>query len=148
MKPYGSAPDLFTRRWQDELAPVAEAAMDATVHIYDPQRTTAVWDFVAGEWTTAPVTVFTGPARVQPLRSATERAQPGDAALVQAVLVSVPLRSVEGIVFQTFHLAAVTDAPLNPDLLRFVYAVSEVVDSSNPFERTLMCTVNQEAVNG
>lgn len=148
LKPYGSGAALFTQRWQDELAPIAESAMTASVHIYDPNTDDAEWDFdqhkyVGGE----PVTVYRGPARVQPLRSASERVQPGDTALVQAVLVSIPIAAAKGRVFETFHLGEVESASLNPDLVRFVYAVREVVDSSNPFERTLLFSVNQEAVH-
>lgn len=149
LKPYGSPATIFTQRWQDELAPVAESAMAATIRIYDPRISEAGWDFELGEYVggTGPTTIYSGSARVQPLRSATEKAQPGDTALTQAVLVSVPIGKAEGLVFDTFHLGEVTSAHLNPDLLRFVYSVREVVDSSNPFERTLLFSVNQEAVH-
>jgi hypothetical protein len=40
----------------------------------------------------------------------------------------------------------VVSARLNPLLLGYQFIVTEMVDSSNPFEQTFECTVNNETV--
>lgn len=148
LKPYGSPTQLFTKRWQDEVSPVPESGMAGTVRVYDPNLGDAEWDFDAGEWTGTAPDIYTGPARIQPLRSTNDKAQPGDSTTVQQVLVSIPVSRAAGVEFETFHQAVITASPLNADLGRYVFALRELMDSTNPLERTLIFTVNQEARNG
>jgi hypothetical protein len=39
-------------------------------------------------------------------------------------------------------------APLNVSLLTYQFVLHEITDSSNPLERTLMFTLDQETANG
>lgn len=140
----GPTRPLFDQRWVDRLSPSVETSMVASVQFYDPNSGTATYDPVTGTYTTTPTVVYSGKARVQPVRSASDAAD----TTVQSVLVSIPIAVGKTLDLRPYHRGKVTSSPLNPTLLNFVYVVKEVMDSSNPLERTFYFTVDQEAVNG
>jgi hypothetical protein len=140
---------LFTSRWQTGLAPVANSGMSATVQIYDPALGASVYDPDTNSYTSVPVTVYSGPARVQPLRSPQAVANNGDDTMVRTVRVQIPVSEVTlAINFQNKLRLTVTESVLNPSLCNYLYVLSGSVDSSNPFERTLEFKVDEEATNG
>lgn len=140
--PTGYGP-LFSPEWQARLKTVPERAMVATVEVfrivgqpvYDPDTDT---------WTENKVVDYTGKARVQPLRSTRWITPEGNDAPVQTILFSIPIDS--GATLYIGSQASVLVSPLNADLLRYQYVVGEIMDSSNPLERTFLCTVNQETI--
>lgn len=107
--------------------------------IYDPETNTYIDD---------PIELYTGKSRIQPLRSSRFEPAPMDSSYWQTVLISVPIAPVLGIDFRVADQARVNEAPLNPAILKYQYVVNEIIDSSNPFERTLLCTVSLEATTG
>lgn len=134
--------ELFSAEWQNALASVPESGMRAKgtfklrtgKPVYDPNTNK----------TEAPMkTLYTGKMRVQPLRSAGLRPMANDTTSVQTFLVSIPIKtSTSEIVVGT--QVRITESPLNTDLLNYPLIVSEVSDSSNPLERTYLCTFDQE----
>lgn len=140
-----NARTLFSPAWQEALRGAPESAMDATVLIYDPNVQNDVYDADTDTWTRVPSNIYSGKARVQPLRSANDIAQPGNETTVQTVLISIPI-STNSLAFRPGLRAEVLSAPLNPSLLAYQFVLSDITDSSNPIERTLLFTVNQETV--
>lgn len=138
---------LFNPAWVARLKGAPESAMAATVYIYDPNSSTEVYDADTDTWTETPTSVYSGRGRVQPLRSANDREQPGNETTVQTVLVSIPI-TTNTLDFRPGLQMEVLTAPLNPSLLTYKFVLQEILDSSNPLERTLMFQVNQETVNG
>jgi hypothetical protein len=69
----------------------------------------------------------------------------GDDTTAQTVLFSIPVTEND-LDLRTDLLADVTVSPLNPDLVHYQYTIAQIMDSSNPIERTFFCTVNQEVV--
>jgi hypothetical protein len=131
---------IFTERWQEGLSSVAKTGMPATLRlfrlgerVYDPETNTYV---------DTTETLYTGKARVQPLRSSRFEPAPMDSAYWQTVLIE----DAQGVDFRVADQARVTEAPLNDSLLKYQFVVNEIIDSSNPFERTLLCAVTLEAV--
>lgn len=139
---------LFSQEWVDGLKQVPQSAMVATVQFYDPNTGTAVYDPVENEYTTVPTVIGPSsiPARVQPIRSASQKnsATANDTS-VQTVLVSIPIDAGREIDLRPRHRGKVLTSPLLPLLANFVYVVQEVLDSSNPIERTFYFSVDQEA---
>jgi hypothetical protein len=140
-----NARTLFSAAWQEALRGAPESAMDATVLIYDPNTSSDVYDADTDTWTRVPTNVYSGKARVQPLRNVTNIPQPGNETTVQPVLISIPITTNE-IDFRPGLRAEVLSSPLNPGLTAYQFVLSDIIDSSNPIERTLMFTVNQETV--
>ncbi len=139
-------PPLFSQPWVDELKTSPELSQVATVTIVNPKSSQRVYNALLDTWTTAAVTAYTGPARVQPLRSASAREVRGNETTTQTFLFSLPIGLSEGVDFRTGFIATVTESPLNAALLNYQYVLTEITDSSNPVERTLVFTVNQETV--
>lgn len=139
---------LFNPEWVKAVKGAPESAMAATIVIYDPNISSDVYDAETDTWeTNVRTVVYTGKARIQPLRSENTKDQPGNATSVQAVLISVPISAVD-TEFRVGYQADVLTAPLNPSLLLNQFVLTGPVDSSNPIERTFMFTVNQETING
>lgn len=134
---------VFTQEWVDALKGVPESAMPASVQIWrkdgEPQ-----YDETTNTYTQAKTIWYEGKARVQPIRNASDKVQPGDSTTVQNVLISVPIGAVKDADFRPQNQARVTVSPLNPALCKYQYVLQEIMDSSNPIERTLMFVVNQE----
>lgn len=120
--------------------------MVADVQFFDPTVSEAIYDPVTNAYITVPEILLTCKARVQPIRSAAQKAVPGNSTSVQTVLVSVPIGLAKNLDLRPKHRAKVLDSPLMPVLANFLYVVREVIDSSNPIERTFQFDVNQETV--
>jgi hypothetical protein len=144
LKPYGdSLTKLFSVQWRDALRVVPEMGMTAQIEFYLPAPK-PTYDPVTGTYTSVPTVVWSGMARVQPLRSAAAKANNADDTVVQSVLVSIPIIAGLGFDLRPEHRARVLSAPLNPLLTKYLYVANEVMDSSNPIERTFVFTVNVE----
>lgn len=146
LKPYGdSMRKLFTTQWRDALKGVPELAMAAQIQFYLPDPT-PTYNPTTGQYDTTPTVVWSGMARVQPLRSANSTTNNANDTTVQTVLVSIPILAGLDFDLRPKHRAKVLSAPLNPLLTKFLYVTQEVTDSSNPIERTFIFTVDQETV--
>lgn len=142
----GNARPLFTQDWVDGLTPAAKAGMVAEVSIYvvvgEPQ-----YNVETDTWDAETTTYYSGIARVQPIRSVLTVEAPGNTSTVQGVRFQIPIEAFADD-FRPGMPVAVTSSPLNTTLTEFEYHLSGVMDSSNPFERTLEAKVNQETVHG
>lgn len=135
---------LFSQRWVDGLAPIAESAMSAIIRVFIPGQG-RVYDVDTDTWTNTPDTVlYTGPARVQPIRSAREARATGDSTTVQSIRFQVPVSS--GLTVRPDTQVRVTACTLSPALLTYQYVIRDTAESSNPFEITFEATVNNETV--
>lgn len=141
---------IFTQRWQDGLARSVETAMPAVVRIFTVGESVYVPE--ENDYAIETVTLYgptegvpgSGKARVQPLRSSRYEIQPMDSTYVQTILISIPIGEAQGVDFRPGNQARVLESPLNTINTDYQYVLNEIVDSSNPFERTLLFTVNLE----
>lgn len=137
-------PPLFSATWRDAIKGSVELTQIATVRIVNPNISGSVYDADTDTWTDSDQEVYVGKARVQPLRTAAQTYNPGDVTQVQVYLFSLPIAETEGIDFRPDFEATVTVSPLNPALLTYRFVLTEIGDSSNPVERTLLFKSNQE----
>lgn len=135
---------IFTQEWQAGLSRAVRTAMPAEVRFFETGDSIYVPE--ENDYVTDTTTLYEGIARVQPLRSSRFEPAPMDSSYWQTVLISVPIEDVAGVDFRVGHQARVTLSPLNPAILKYQYNVNEIIDSSNPFERTLLCAVPLDAV--
>lgn len=135
----------FSQAWVDSLSHVPRTAMVGEILVTDPRGLTKVYDPDEDEWDypTAP-TVYEGEARVQPIRSEVYRTRPGDSTNALAIRFSIPVESI-GTDIRPGMQVEVTAAPRNPTLLKYVFYVSEGVDSTNPIEKTFHAVTDLEA---
>lgn len=134
----GIPPVIFSDKWVSLLAPAAEAAMTATVTVYT--NTPGTYDVDTDTWSGTETVVYSGKARVQPLRTA--RVIQGTS--VQVVRIQIPVSS--GAVIRPDMRLRVDSSPLSPSLETCEMVVLDTVESSNPFEITFEGTVNVETV--
>ena len=136
---------LFSDAWAEGLRGTVESGMVAKVRIYIPGKP-GEWNDTTNDWEDSePDTVaYEGKARVQPIRSAADKSTPGNATTVQTVLVSVPREVTVEDVRPDKYQVRVIESDMNPQLLNFQFVLHEVLDSSNPLEKTIYCRVNQE----
>lgn len=131
----------FSKEWVDRLRPTIENTMVARIEFFDPATVTKALVGKKYETTYVPLAANV-PCRVQPLRAAQTRQISVNTTEVQMVLVSVPIDTA--VDFHIGHRARITSSPLNPDLLDYVLVLREIVDSSNPIERSLVYEVDTE----
>jgi hypothetical protein len=135
----------FTQAWVDSLKHIPEIAMVASITVSRPGTGTRTYDADTDTWTTTPDTViYSGKARVQPIRSDVAKERPGDTTKVMAIRFSIPAGSINTDIFYKDEVR-VTSSPLNTTLLDYVYYVTDPLDSSNPIEKTFHAEVDLEA---
>lgn len=133
---------LFTQEWVDSLRGVPERGMVASGRVYRASR--GPYDETTNDYPLVYVFDITTKMRVQPLRSATPRIIPNNTTDVQTVLFSVPVDVLNAVDLRPGDQVRVTESPLNPVLTNYTYIVFEIMDSSNPLERTFLCRSDLE----
>lgn len=143
---------LFTKEWQERYAPIVERSMVATIEIFVPGE--RIWDQETDTWSSNDEIIYgplvpdaqsDGRARIQPVRASKFDYVPGNNTDTQNVLISIPVRYNDIDVRPKMQIRVLA-SPLNTLLMKYQYVFNEIMDSSNPIERTLYCTVNQEVV--
>lgn len=130
-------------RWTTHNAGIVESLMLAQVEIYDAEFSERTYDATTNVWSGTATTLYTGKARIQPLTGASDAPSEYDPTVLQSVRVQIPLTDSTPDI-RPSHRLKVTSAPENPALEDFVYIVMGVLNSSNAWERTLMCRVDTE----
>lgn len=136
----GHLTDIFTPEWVDALKGTPESAMAAEIEIFKQGKT--IYDPEQHEYVTDKTVYYSGKARVQPIRMEVQTYQVGNPTSIQNIRVQIPIDANFDI--KMGMLVQVTAAPLNEVLTKYIYNVSKIADSSNPFERTFQCTIDQE----
>ena len=134
----------FTQGWVDALKHVPEMGMVGTITVTRPGTGTRQYDVGTDTWVTTPDTVlYSGSARVQPIRSNVYRERPGDSTQVMAIRFSIPVANInDEIRFR--DKVQVTASPLNETLLDYVFYVTDPLDSTNPIEKTFHAEADLE----
>lgn len=146
---------ILDPRWLTHNRPVQSGFFTATIDIFNPSISEAVYDAVANTWSGERDVVWTGKARIQPNSKPTDRNGRINPTSIQEVEVHIDFtgNTITGQVgvmpdirpnFQIF----VTDSPADSALESFIYNVRSVVNSSTPWHRVLICEVDQEASRG
>lgn len=128
--------NLFTSGWQSGLVPGQVAAQSATVKVF-----TRTVTYVNNLPVVVETQLYSGEARVQPVRTPRRNPEVGDTREDQMVRFQLKLNSLE-LSADTMFVRVLT-CPLNPALVNGdVYVLREVTDSSNPVERTFEAVVD------
>lgn len=138
-------------RWLTHNQGVGYALQLAEVDIYNPASGEQTYNATTNTWTGTTTALYTGPARIQPVASVTETTLEYNPTTIQNVRVILPygkntLEDSEGVVpdIRPNDRIRVTSSPYNTNLEKFIYVVIGVLNSSNAWERTLLCRVDTE----
>lgn len=141
-------------RWLTHNQRVLYALELAQIEIFEPTTATQVYDATTNTWTVTSNPVWTGPARVQPISlTGTTGSEASDynPSLFQNVKIQISngrntLTGSGGDVpdIRTNYQVRVTSSPYDSTLEKFVFVVTSVLNSSNAWERTLLCKVDIE----
>lgn len=138
-------------RWLSHNQAVGYALQLATVRIYNPASGEQTYDPATNTFSGNSTDLYIGPARVQPVSTPTDTSESYNPTTLQSVRVVLPLgkNSLEGSAgvvpdIRPNDKLVVTSSPYNDALEKFSYMVIGVMNSSNAWERTLMCRVDTE----
>jgi len=138
-------------RWLTHNQPVGYALQLATVRIYNPASGDQTYDPATNSFSGTSTDLYTGPARIQPVSNVTETPEEYNPTALQSVRVVLPLNKntlegSDGVVpdIRPNDKMIVTASPHNAQLEKFSYMVIGVLNSSNAWERTLLCRVDLE----
>ncbi len=128
-------------RWLTHNRGVVRALQLATVEIYKQGSTTRTYDPVTNTWSGSTTTVFSGRARVQQLNAPTEADSNYNPTFIKTVRVQIDATDID---IRPNDRMLVTSCDTNPQLEKFIFVVTDVLNSSNAWERTLLCRVDTE----
>ena len=138
-------------RWIYHNRNAVRALELAQVEIYSPSTDAQTYDPITNTWTGSKTAIYEGRARVQPTTTPSDLASDYNPTTLKMVRVQISYGRNE-IVGATEEMPGirpndqmlVTSAPYNPSLEKFIYTVVDVLNSSNAWERTLLCRVDTE----
>lgn len=138
-------------RWLTHNRGVGRALQLAQVEIYNPATGSQAYDATTNTWSGTATQLYNGRARVQPIGAAGDTGDTYNPTLFQTVKVQIAYNKNE-ITGATAAMPdirpndrmRITSSTYNESLTKFIYVVTGVLNSSNAWERTLLCRVDIE----
>ena len=117
--------------------------MNAEIEIFDPNLRSKQWDEWTNESITDPIVIWTGKARVQPIRNADVKFPDVGFATqnVRKVRLQIPLENARAYIRPGFQVK-VLDGALFPDLEDLNLVVINALNSTYAWLATIDCEVN------
>lgn len=125
--------------------------MLASVEIFNPASGSQEYDPETNTWTGSSTPLYEGKARIQPVNAVNEVTDSYNPTFLKTVRVQIaynknqledganPMPDI-----RPNDKMLVSSSPYNPTLEKFIYVVTDVLNSSNSWERTLLCRVDSE----
>lgn len=131
----GAVMGLAARQW-----------MNASIQIVDPNTGESTWD----EWTNEetggePTVLWSGPARIQHLKSETLPNVGFSQESIRGIRVQVPIDVDAGFIRKGLQIV-VTDGGNDYELEQLQFVVSSAINSSYAWLRTIECDVDTKSV--
>ena len=138
-------------KWPTHNQNVGYSLMLASVQIYNPASGNQEYDAETNSWTGEVTALYEGMARIQPINAVNEVNDAYNPTFIKTVRVQIAYNKnqLEGATdampdIRPNDRMAVSSSPYNTALEKFVYVVTDVMNSSNSWERTLICRVDSE----
>jgi hypothetical protein len=139
-------------RWLTHHRPVSRAFQLATITVYNENQSARVYNAVNNTWDTNETAIWSGRARVQPKLNGSDRSLSGNNTVVQQVEMQLDLQgntvtgsNGEMVDIRPGNYIIVSSSLSSDQLTKFVYIVRSVINSSNAWQRTLVCDVDMES---
>jgi hypothetical protein len=140
-------------KWFTHNRGVARGANLTSIVIYSASSEPQTYDAITNTWTGSATPIWQGRARVQVTGSSisTNIADSTyNPTTVQHIQFQIPFGANElapgaGIAdIRPNDIVRVIASPIDDNMTKFVYIVTNVLNSSNPWERTIICRVDTE----
>jgi len=138
-------------KWPTHNQGVGYGLMLASVQIYNPSSGSQQYNATTNSWTGNVTALYTGKARIQPINAVNEVNDAYNPTFIKTVRVQIAYNKnqITGATaampdIRPNDRMKVTSSPFNLALEKFVYVVTDVMNSSNSWERTLICRVDSE----
>lgn len=139
-------------RWLTHHRGISRAFQLATITVYNENQSARVYNASTNTFDTNETAIWAGKARIQPKNNGVDRNLTGNNTVIQQVEMQLDLEgnTISGsggdmVDIRPGNYIIVTSAPTATQLTKFVYIVRSVVNSSNAWQRTLMCEVDVES---
>jgi hypothetical protein len=139
-------------RWLTHNRGVSRAFQLSTITVYNENQSARVYNATANTWDTNETAIWSGKARIQPKSNGSDVSLTGNNTTIQEVEMQLDLlgNTIAGsngamADIRPGNYIIVTSSPTATQLTKFVYIVRAVVNSSNAWQRTLVCEVDVEA---
>lgn len=138
-------------KWPTHNRPVGYGLMIASVQIFNPASGSQEYNAETNTWTGSTTPLYEGRARIQPVNAVNEVSDSYNPTFLKTVRVQIgynkneledgtnPMPDI-----RPNDRMLVTSSPFNESLEKFIYLVTDVMNSSNSWERTLVCRVDTE----
>ena len=129
-----------------EMRDIVSRWYNAEIQIIDPNLRDQVWDMATNTYsTTSEVVLYSGSARVQPLREASTPDIGVTQAAVHGVRIQVPYDASVGLIRKGLQVR-VTDGGEDAVLEDLKFVVKSAINSSYGWNRTIECEVDVKSV--
>ena len=129
-----------------EMRDIVSRWYNAEIQIIDPNLRNQVWDMATNTYsTTSEVVLYSGSARVQPLREASTPDIGVTQAAVHGVRIQVPYDASVGLIRKGLQVR-VTDGGEDTVLEDLKFVVKSAINSSYGWNRTIECEVDVKSV--
>lgn len=142
-------------RWISHNIPIESGFQLAEIEIYNPSMTESVYDADDNTWESERVLLWTGKARIQPIRGAANRSNMMNPTSVREVEVHIDLRGNtledhenEIVDIRPNYQIVITSSPFDTTLQSYLLTVRGSFGTSNPWGKMIHCEVDQEVQIG
>lgn len=139
-------------RWLSHHRAVARAFQTCSITVYNESLASRAYDPVTNTWAATEVAVWAGKARIQPFSGSTNNNSIGNPTNMRQVRMQLDfsgntITGSNGAMtdIRPGNYIIVSSSPSDPALQSFVYIVRSVINSSNPWQRTIICDVDMES---
>lgn len=129
-----------------EMRGIVARWYNAQIKIIDPNVGDEVWDVETNTYTgTAAVEIYTGPARIQPIRNARTPDLDVTQGAIESIRVQVPYDATIGLVRKGLQVQVVSGGE-DATLADLQFVVRSGINSSYGWNRTIECDVDVKSV--
>jgi hypothetical protein len=129
-------------RWLSHNLKVVSGFNVATIEIFDSNISDGTYNAVTNTWTGSRTTIWSGEARIQPVTKPTNRNNTANPTSITEVEVHFNYPGDVDIL--PGHQIFVTASPYNTPLTNMILTVRSSINSSNAWNRVLVCEVDEE----
>ena len=129
-----------------EMRDIVARWYNATVEVVDPNIRDQVWDLATNTFSgSSQTTIWTGKARVQPLRASSEPNIGVGEGSIRGARIQVPYDATVSLIEKGFQVR-ITDGGENHVLENLQFVVTSAINSSYGWNTTIECEVDAKSV--
>jgi len=143
---------ILDPRWIGHHRSISTGLQVCDITIYNENLGVRAYNATANTWTTSATAIWSGKARIQPLTKGTNRSAKTNPTDIREVEFQIDFNknTVSGATAPMADLRPgnyiiVNTSPYDATLKTFSYVIRSVMNSSNPWQRTIIAEVDMES---